>query len=65
MPPIFTRKVSEANVKITATIEVEKLAKADLLVPDPPLAIGLEILEYATNIATTGNNTEGNQQDRS
>lgn len=57
--------MSEANMKITATIEAEQIAKADLLVQDPPPASGLEILSYATNITTAGNNTEGNQQDRS
>jgi len=52
-------------MKITATIEADNSAKADLLIPDPPVASGLEILSYATNIATTGNNTESNRQDRS
>lgn len=65
MPLHFTRTVSEANVKITATIEAENSAKADLLIPDPPVASGLEILSHATITATTGNNSEGNRQDRS
>lgn len=52
-------------MKITATIEAENSAKADLLIPDPPVASGLEILSHATITATTGNNSEGNRQDRS
>lgn len=60
MPSYFTRTVSEANVKITASIEADKSAKADLLIPDPPAASGLDIINNATNTKTAGNNTKGN-----
>ena len=60
MPSYFTRTVSEANVKITASIEADKSAKADLLIPDPPAASGLDIINNAANTTATGNNTKGN-----
>ena len=50
-------------MKVTPTIEVDQSAKADLLVPDPPnIARGVEIIQNATNIATTGNYTESNRE---
>jgi hypothetical protein len=60
MPSYFTRIVSTANVKITASIEADKSAKADLLIPDPPAASGLDIINNATKTQTTGNNTKSN-----
>ena len=47
-------------MKITASIEADKSAKADLLIPDPPAASGLDIINNAANTTATGNNTKGN-----
>jgi hypothetical protein len=47
-------------MKITASIEADKSAKADLLISDPPAASGLDIINNAANTTTTGNNTKGN-----
>jgi hypothetical protein len=56
--------VSKVNVKITASIEADKSAKADLLIPDPPVASGLDIIKNATNTRTTTDDNQGDQQDR-
>lgn len=48
-------------MKITASIEADKSAKADLLIPDPPVASGLDIIKNATNDTTT---TDDNKGDR-
>jgi len=65
MPSYFTRIVSTENVKITASIEADKSAKADLLIPDPPAASGLDIIKNAANDRTTTNYNQGDRQDRS
>jgi hypothetical protein len=47
-------------MKIIATSGVAKAAELELLVPDPPLTVGLEIIQNATNAGTTKDDTKSN-----
>jgi|DEB19_MinimDraft_3_1074340.scaffolds.fasta_scaffold05798_5 hypothetical protein len=47
-------------MKIIATSGVAKAAELELLVPDPPITLGLQIIQNGTNTGTTKDDTKSN-----